>query len=121
MLRALSLLLLLSLSACSKSDTSGDLATIEDAESYAQARGVVLTEKKEDTDQAVAPRAYNYMHGAVKVGITQFASTNAAATWKKLVDDTPLGTETIVVKGSVAFSIWGATDAERQKVIGALK
>jgi hypothetical protein len=119
MIRILPLFLLL-LAACSK---SGELATVEDAEAYAQAHGVLLTEKKEDTEQAVAPRAFHYMvDSTVKVGITQFASADGAANWKKMMDDSPLmGGGVRIQKGPVVFLVWGATDAERQKVVDALK
>ncbi|EPX56155.1 hypothetical protein D187_007497 [Cystobacter fuscus DSM 2262] len=107
---------LLSVSACSKPG----LATIEEAESFAQARGVVLTDKKEDTDQIVAPRSYDYKSGEIKIGITQFNTPEAAETWRKAMDEMP-GGETLVPKGHVVFSIWGGADADRQKLIAALK
>ncbi|WP_043429643.1 hypothetical protein [Cystobacter fuscus] len=107
---------LLSVAACSKSG----LATIEEAESFAQARGVVLTDKKENTDQIVAPRCYGYRSGATNVSVFQFNTPEAAETWRKAMDEMP-GGETLVPKGHVVFSIWGGVDADRQKVIAALK
>lgn len=114
------LLTLLLLSACSTSQ--GGLTTIEDAEAYAQSRGVVLTNKKEDLDQRVAPRSYGYKaNGSVDCDVIQFASTEAATTWKKAMDSLPMGTAVRIQKGPVVLAVWGATDAERQKVVDALK
>jgi hypothetical protein len=108
----------LALAGCSK---SSELATIEEAETYAKVKGVVLTQKEEDTQQIVANRSYMYMAGQVHVHVFQFNSEKATAEWKRVSDETPLGQETIIAKGKVAFSVWGGTDAERQPVITALQ
>lgn len=119
MIRLLAIALaLLPLSACKPTG----LQTIEEAESFAKERGVVLSEKKEVQGQMVAPRAYGYKaNGAVDVAVFQFASDKAATTWKTASEEMPLGRETFVQKGPVVFAIYGATDTERQKVIEVLK
>ena len=119
MTRSIVTMLLLALGACSKDQ---GLATIEDAEAFAKARGVVLTEKTEHKEQIVAPRSYGYRaNGTVDLDITQFASPEAAGKWKTLMNDLPLGSATRIQKGPLVLSVWGATDAERQKVISALQ
>ncbi|WNG57382.1 hypothetical protein F0U59_23410 [Archangium gephyra] len=111
--------LLLTLSACSKNQ---GLKTIEDAESFAKARGVTLAEKKEDTQQIVSPRAFDYITGSdVKLGINQFNSADAAAKFKKAMDDMPLGREVFVHNGHIVFIVWGGSDVEKQKIVTALQ
>jgi hypothetical protein len=116
---AAAVLMSMTAAACEKPQPG--IATVEDAEAFAMARGVVLTDKTEDAAQGVAPRAYDYKAGAVEVGIIQFHTAKAAATWKEMMDGLPMASETRVRKGAVVFQIWGATDAERQDVIAALK
>ncbi|MFY0567057.1 hypothetical protein ACN28E_24910 [Archangium lansingense] len=98
------------------------MTTIEEAELFVASRGVVLTGKKEDTDQIVAPRSYDYVTSdGVRVGVTQFHTEKAATTYRRAFEDVPLGGETYLQRGRIIISIWGATDAKRQAVIKTLE
>ena len=111
--------LLLAVSACSKSQ---GLATIEEAEAFAKARGISLAGKTENTKQMMAPRAFEYSAGSsVEITVFQFNSADAAKTYKTSMDDLPFGGETYVQNGHVVMSVYGGGDADRQKVITALQ
>lgn|GEM_PF-4085188 len=97
------------------------LETIESAEVYAASRGINLTGKAEDTDQAVAPRAYDYKLGNVEVAITQFATRRAARTWCDVATSRPGIFGDVVCMGLIAFQVVGDEHSERQIVISALK
>jgi hypothetical protein len=98
------------------------LRTIEEAEAYAAARGVVLADKEENTGQIVAPRAFSYRAGpAVHVSITQFNSAKAAARWLKDMSALPFGIATSVQRGAIVFAVSGEGDREVQAVASALR
>lgn len=115
-MRTLLPIVLLAVVSCSKTP-EGPL-TIEAAEEYARARGVVLTEKKEY--EGSGSRAFQYQTGTVRVVIYQFNTPVAAREWKTMVDDMPIGQQPRVVAGAVAFSLSGKPDSEVQKVVTAL-
>ncbi|QRK08083.1 hypothetical protein JQX13_50420 [Archangium violaceum] len=95
---------------------------IEEAEVYAASRGVLLLCKTEHKEQIVAPRAYGYRTiNGVRVSVIQFHTAKAASRYRQAFADVPLGAETHIQLGRILFSVWGATDAERQAVISALE
>jgi hypothetical protein len=98
------------------------LSTIEEAEAFAESRGVVLAGKTENKEQMVALRSFDYTaNGSVHLGILQFASPASAAQWKRMLDDLPFGQEYRIQKGPIAFTFFGDRDADVQKVLAALK
>lgn len=94
------------------------LNTIEDAETFAEDRGIKLTNKTEDDVFVLAQRSFDYDVGEVDVSIHQFGTAEAAESWAEVLTSSG---EQIVVNGRVAFQVCCGPDADEQKILVALK
>ncbi len=96
------------------------LMRIEEAEVFALSKGIILTEKKEQskgiTDRSVEFKAQS----SVSLVILQFPSVLAAKTWKDMVDGLPFAPAVPVLNGAVAFVIHEGPEATRAEIYGRL-
>lgn len=95
--------------------------TIEEAEELCEARGIEL-EDKQELEQWIAPRAYEYSAGGVPVGLVEFSEEKQTGDYAKMLEGLAgKGGATPVVLGLVVAYVGKGPEAERGRVLEALR